>query len=76
MPRLPVVSGREAGQAFSKIGFAYDRTRGSHMIYYRLLDGHHLSIPDHRELDRGLLRTLIRTADISVEEFVRLLQDA
>ncbi len=29
-----------------------------------------LSIPDHRELDRGLLRGLIRDAGISTEEFL------
>jgi hypothetical protein len=32
-----------------------------------------LSIPDHRELDRGLLRGLIRDAGLTVEEFVALL---
>lgn len=74
MPRLPVVSGREAARAFSKIGFAYDYHRGSHMILDHS-DGRHLSIPDHRELDRGLLRKFIRHAGITVDEFVRLLQD-
>jgi hypothetical protein len=42
------------------------------MIYDRA-DGRHLSIPDHRELDRGTLRTLIRGAGITVEQFVDLL---
>jgi predicted RNA binding protein YcfA (HicA-like mRNA interferase family) len=74
MPRLPVVSGHEAGKAFAKLGFMYDHHTGSHMIHYHP-DGRHLSIPDHRELSRGLLRTLIRTAGISVEAFIRLLQD-
>ena len=32
-----------------------------------------LSIPDHRELDRGLLRSLIRDAALTVEEFVAAL---
>jgi hypothetical protein len=31
-----------------------------------------LSVPQHRELDRGLLRALIRAAGISVDEFVSL----
>jgi predicted RNA binding protein YcfA (HicA-like mRNA interferase family) len=73
MPRLPVVSGREAARAFSKIGFTYDHHTGSHMIHYHS-DGRHLSIPDRREVSRGLLRTLIRVAGVSVEEFVQLLQ--
>ncbi len=74
MASLPVVSGREAGKAFAKLGFVYNHHSGSHMIYYHP-DGRHLSIPNHRELDRGLLRKLIRAAGISVEEFVTLLQD-
>jgi predicted RNA binding protein YcfA (HicA-like mRNA interferase family) len=74
MPRLPVVSGREAGRAFAKLGFMYDHHSGSHMIHDHP-DGRHLSIPDHHELDRGLLRKLIRHAGITVEDFVRLLQD-
>jgi hypothetical protein len=32
-----------------------------------------LTIPDHRELDRGLLRGLIRDTGLTVEEFVALL---
>jgi len=74
MPPLPVVSGRDASKVFAKLGFAYDHHAGSHMIHYHP-DGRHLSIPDHRELDRGLLRKLIRHAGSSVEEFVRLLAD-
>ncbi len=43
------------------------------MIYYHP-SGRHLSIPDHKELDRGTLRKLIRHAGITVEEFLALLQ--
>ena len=74
MPKLPILSGREAEKAFAKMGFVYDHHSGSHMIYYRP-DGRHVSIPDHRELDRGTLRTLIRHAGLTVEEFAALLGD-
>jgi predicted RNA binding protein YcfA (HicA-like mRNA interferase family) len=74
MHSLPVVSGREAGKAFAKLGFVDDHHSGSHVSHYSP-DGRHLSIPDHHELDRGLLRKLIRHAGITMEEFVRLLQD-
>jgi len=29
-------------------------------------------IPDHKELDRGTLRAILRSIDFSVEEFTRL----
>ncbi|MGH7963614.1 MAG: type II toxin-antitoxin system HicA family toxin [Candidatus Binatia bacterium] len=72
MARLPLCSGREAAKAFEKAGFAFDHQTGSHMIYYHS-DGRHLSIPDHQELDRGLLRSLIRAAGLTVEEFAQML---
>ena len=32
-----------------------------------------LSVPRHKELDRGILRRLIKLAGLTVEEFVELL---
>lgn len=72
MAVLPVISGREAANAFQKLGFIFHRQKGSHIILYHA-NGRHLSVPDHRELDRGTLRALIRGAGITVEEFVALL---
>ena len=73
MPKLPVVSGREARKAFEKAGWVFDRQRGSHMILGKPDTPRMLSIPDHRELDTGLLRGLVRDSGLSVEEFVKLL---
>ena len=73
MPQLPVVSGRQARRAFEKVGWVFNRQRASHMILTKPGVPVNLSVPDHRELDRGLLRGLIRDAGMTVEEFVRLL---
>ncbi|MBI3615564.1 MAG: type II toxin-antitoxin system HicA family toxin [Candidatus Omnitrophica bacterium] len=73
MPRLPVISGREAAKAFQRAGWALTRWRGSHMIFLKEDEEAALSIPDHRELDRGLLRSLIRDARMTVQEFTDLL---
>lgn len=70
---LPRISGRECLGALEKIGFVFIRQTGSHMISRRTHPHCQLSIPDHKELDRGTLRSLIRQADLSVEEFTRLL---
>ena len=35
--------------------------------------GGHLSVPRHRELDRGTLRGLIRAAGLSRDEFIAML---
>ena len=72
MSRMPLLSGREAGRVFEKAGFEYHHQTGSHMIYYHF-SGRHSSIPDHRELGRGILRKLIRHSGLSPVEFGRLL---
>jgi predicted RNA binding protein YcfA (HicA-like mRNA interferase family) len=74
MAQLPVVSGRQARRAFEKTGWTFNRQRGSHMILTRVGAAVNLSIPDHRELDRGLLRGLIRDAGMTVDQFNSLLR--
>ena len=70
MPPLPVVSGREVVRALEGLGWVVARQRGSHVVMTKLGSTTTLSIPDHRELDRGTLRSLIRAAGITVEEFI------
>ncbi len=75
MSKLPVVSGKEALKAFQKIGYQLDHQTGSHLI----LRGTHLpfrrlTVPNHKELAKGTLRSLIREAGLSVEEFILLLK--
>jgi len=72
MAVLPVVSAPQAVRAFQKLGYVFDHQTGSHMILYHP-SGKHLSIPYRREIARGTLRALIRSAGISVEEFLDLL---
>jgi len=71
---LPVVSGRIAVRAFEKAGWTYKRTTGDHMILAKPGVRNNLSIPDHRELDRGILRKLISSTGMTVDEFVELLR--
>ena len=73
MPRLPVISGAEAVRAFEKAGWRQDRQRGSHVVMLRAGSHVSLSIPQHRELAPGTLRSLIRAAGLTPEAFVGLL---
>ena len=45
------------------------RRESSHIILTKKGVAANLSVPDHRTLDRGLLRALIRASGLSVEEF-------
>jgi len=46
---------------------------GNHIILTRPGSTTTLSIPNHNEVARGTLRSLIRSANLTVEEFVRAL---
>jgi predicted RNA binding protein YcfA (HicA-like mRNA interferase family) len=74
MPHLPRVSGREAVSVFERAGFEVRRQRGSHVIMTKPGRVETLSIPDHRELQAGTLRALIRKAGLSVEQFEAFLR--
>ena len=73
MAALPVVSGEQAVRAFEKAGWRKDRQRGSHVILIKQGQSASLSVPQHRELAPGTLRSLLRAAGVSVPEFVSLL---
>ncbi|MFN0158153.1 MAG: type II toxin-antitoxin system HicA family toxin [Bacteroidota bacterium] len=73
MSGLPRVSGRDCVKALAKAGFVFKRQEGSHMILRRSNPFAQLLVPDHKELDRGTLRAIIRQSGLSVEEFVKLL---
>ncbi len=73
MSRLPVISGRECVRALEETGFYFKRQTGSHMILRRDVPFAQVVVPDHKVLDRGTLRAIIRQARLSVDEFVSLL---
>lgn len=73
MSHLPRNSGRECIGALGKAGFYGKRQESSHIMLRRDDPFGQLVVPDHRELDRGTLRALIRMAGLSVEEFIKLL---
>jgi len=73
MAKLPSVSGAEAIKAFERPGWHQDRQRGSHVVMLKAGEITSLSIPLHREIAPGTLRSLIRAAGMTVEDFVKLL---
>ncbi len=73
MSKLPVISGAECVKALKQIDFVVDRQRGSHIVLVREDPRTTVSVPDHKELDRGTLRAIIRQVGLSVDEFIDLL---
>jgi predicted RNA binding protein YcfA (HicA-like mRNA interferase family) len=73
MTKLPRVSGRELVTILLKKNFVLKRQHGSHIVLRREQPFAQVVVPDHRELDRGTLRAILRQADISIEEISELL---
>lgn len=74
MTKLPKISGQKCVKALKKSGFYFKRQHGSHIIMRKDEPFSQVVIPDHKELDRGTLRAIIRQANLTMEEFERLLK--
>lgn len=74
MPPLPIVRGSELVKALQRAGFAVVRQRGSH-VRLEHPDGRTVTIPVHagQDVGRGLLRKILRDAELSVESLLELL---
>ncbi len=74
MPKLPTVRAERLIAVLEKVGFEVIRQRGSH-IRLKHSDGRAVTIPVHsgQDLGKGLLRKILRDAELSREEFIDLL---
>jgi predicted RNA binding protein YcfA (HicA-like mRNA interferase family) len=73
MARLANISGKQAVKAFQKAGWSVVGQVGSHVVMSKNASRANLSVPQHKELSVGTLRSLIRNAGMSVEDFLNLL---
>ena len=69
MARLPVLSAGEVVRAFQALGWEIARS-GNHIILVQAGHTATLSVPNHHEVAKGTLRSLIRDAGLTVAEFV------
>ncbi|HRX17237.1 MAG TPA: type II toxin-antitoxin system HicA family toxin [Spirochaetota bacterium] len=74
MSGLPRLSGKECVKILERGGFYFKRQHGSHIILRRTDPYAQVVVPNHKELDRGTLRSIIRQAGISINEFYELIQ--
>ncbi len=69
MAQLPNLSGTEVVKAFEKLGWEVSRQSGSHVVMTKDGEMASLSVPKHKEVAKGTLRSLIRSANLTVDEF-------
>ncbi len=74
--KLPVVNGKRIIHALTRAGFFVDRIVGSHhVLVYPNDPTRTVTVPVHagRDLKPGTVRSIIRQAGFTVEEFADLL---
>ena len=71
---LPTVSGRDGVKLLTKIEFSVVGRKGSHI---RLKKKNNKTlvviVPDHKEIAKGTLKSILRQAGLTREEFLDLL---
>jgi predicted RNA binding protein YcfA (HicA-like mRNA interferase family) len=72
MPPLPSLSGKEVVRLLEKAGWEKVRQRGSHMILVKPGEIASLSVPNHKEVAKGTLRSLVRAAGLTPDSFLAL----
>lgn len=73
-PRLPAVRPRQLVRVLERKGWRLDRTTGSHQIFVHDVVRHPIVVPMHsKDIGRGLLVRILQDAEISRDEFLRLL---
>lgn len=60
-------------EGIKKAGFYFKRQEGSHIILRRDNPFAQVVVPDHKELDKGTLRAIIKHAGLGIDEFIKLL---
>lgn len=73
MGKLPRISGQKCVKALLKLGFYQKHQVGSHIVLRRDQPYAQTVVPNHKELDRGTLRAIIRQIGLNVDEFCDLL---
>lgn len=74
MPPLPSIPPREVIRALEKVGFKQLRQRGSHVVMYKEgFPGQPVVALHNKDVKKGTLRSIIRQAGLTVEEFVEKL---
>ena len=71
---LPTVSGRDVVKLLTRIGFIIVGRKGSHIRMKKKNDKTLVAIvPDHKEIAKGTLKSILRQAGLTREEFLELL---
>jgi predicted RNA binding protein YcfA (HicA-like mRNA interferase family) len=73
MTKIPNISGKMCIKALQKIGYYQKRQEGSHIILRKDNPFSQVVVPNHKNIAKGTLRTIIKSANLTIDEFINLL---
>ena len=68
-----IFSGRELVKALHRTGYIIDHQKGSHIFLHNPEKNISLVVPNHKEIRKGTLKSIIKRAGISIEELKELI---
>ena len=75
MPKLPVVSAKQAIKALEHLGFQVYRQTGSHIHLWNEEINLVVTVPNHPELAKGTLISIMKQARLERKEFIAALNE-
>jgi len=74
MPAIKPINYRKLARVFEKLGWVYDRTKGDHMVFVKKGFIRPVVIPKYKNIPVFIIKNNLRTAKISVEEYLKVLK--
>ena len=73
MPKLPIVSAKEVLKVLEHLDFVVYKQKGSHITLRK--DKLRVTVPYHKELKTGTLKSILRQAGLDQQKFIELLEE-
>jgi len=66
-------SGNDVLKALRRLGYYVDHQRGSHIFLHNLAKNRSVIIPNHKELKKGTLNSILKKVELTIEELKELI---
>jgi len=74
MPAINPIHYRKLVKVFEKFGWVYNRTKGDHLIYNKREFVRPIVIPQYKSIPVFIIKNNLRTAKISVDDYLKVLK--
>ena len=73
MPKIPSHGWKDAAKVLKSLGFVAVRQKGSHIVFEKEGIARPIILPTYDDLDKRIIRTILKTGMIDQNQYIRLL---